>query len=38
MPQIGGSATNENGTKSADKFELIQHEKLEARLLLSFEF
>ena len=38
MPQIGGSAKSESGIVSADKLELGEHEKLEARLLLSFDF
>jgi hypothetical protein len=38
MPQIGGSSKNEDGAVSADKLELVQHEKLEARLVLAFEF
>ncbi len=38
MPQIAGSSKSEAGIVSTDKLELVQHEKLEARLLLAFEF
>lgn len=38
MPQIGGSSKDGGGTLSSDKLELVEHEKFEARLLLSFEF
>ncbi len=38
LPQIAGSSKSEAGIVSTDKLELLQHEKLEARLLLSFEF
>ena len=38
MPQIGGSSKAEDGMISTDKLEFIEHEKLEARILLAFEF
>lgn len=38
MPQIGGSSKAEDNTISTDKLDLIEHEKLEARILLAFEF
>jgi len=38
MPQIAGSSKSESGVVSTDKLELIQHEKLEARVVLAFEF
>ena len=38
MPQIGGSYKNDACVVSADKLELLQHEKLEVRLVLAFEF
>lgn len=38
MPQVAGNAKSGSGTIGTDKLELTQHEKLEARLLLAFEF
>ena len=38
MPQIAGSTKSESGVVSTDKLELIEHEKLEVRILLAFEF
>jgi Family of unknown function (DUF6662) len=34
MPQLGGNSTG-SGIKSTDRYELVEHEKLEARLLFS---
>ena len=38
MPQIAGSEQNGVGIVNQDKLDLTKHEKLEARLLLSFDF
>lgn len=38
MPQIGGSNKSESGVVGTEKLELAEHEKLEARILLAFEF
>jgi hypothetical protein len=38
MPQITGSAIDGNGVVIDEKYELKEHEKIEGRLLLAFEF
>jgi hypothetical protein len=38
MPQITGSAKSQDNILSPDKLDLNEHEKLEARIVLAFEF
>ncbi|MDP4220412.1 MAG: hypothetical protein Q8916_12390 [Bacteroidota bacterium] len=38
MPQLTGSGSDGSGVSESGKYELQQHEKVEGRLLLAFEF